>query len=68
MKIYEDITKTVGKTPVVKINKLTKGLYAEIYAKLEFFNPLSSIKDRVAVAIIEDAEAKGLIDKDSVII
>jgi cysteine synthase A len=68
MKAYEDVTKLVGNTPLVKINKLTEGLYAEIYAKLEFFNPLNSIKDRVAVAIIEDAENKGLIDRDTVII
>lgn len=68
MKIYEDVTKLVGNTPLVRINKLTRGLQAEVYAKLEFFNPLSSIKDRVAVAIIEDAEKKGLIEKDTVII
>lgn len=68
MKVYEDVTKLVGNTPLVKINKLTEGLYTEIYAKLEFFNPLNSIKDRVAVALIEDAENRGLIDRDTVII
>merc|ERR1719145_347724 len=58
--IYDDITKTVGCTPVVKINKLApEGV--ELYAKLEYFNPLSSVKDRLANAIIEDGEAKGLL-------
>ena len=67
-KIYEDITKTVGNTPLVKINKLAKGAGATILAKLESFNPLSSVKDRIGVALIEDAEKKGLLKKDSVII
>ena len=67
-KIYEDITKTVGNTPLVKINKLAKGAGAAILAKLESFNPLSSVKDRLGVALIEDAENKGLLKKDSVII
>jgi cysteine synthase A len=67
-RIYEDITKTVGNTPLVRINKLSKGLDAKILAKLEFFNPLSSVKDRIGVAMIEDAEDKGLLKKDSVII
>lgn len=68
MNIRSDITKTVGNTPLVRINKLTKGLGAVILAKLEFFNPLSSVKDRIGVAMIEDAEKKGLLKKDSVII
>jgi len=67
-KIFSDITKTVGNTPLVKINKLTEGLSATVLAKLEFFNPLSSVKDRIGVAMIEDAEKKGLLKKDSVII
>lgn len=67
-KIYEDITKTIGRTPLVKINKLAEGLDAVILAKLEFFNPLSSVKDRIGVAMMEDAEKKGLLKKDSVII
>jgi cysteine synthase A len=58
--IFDDITKTVGCTPVVKINKLApEGI--EMYAKLEYFNPLSSVKDRLANAIIEDAEEQGLL-------
>ncbi len=66
--VFSDITKTVGRTPLVRINKLTKGLDATILAKLEFFNPLSSVKDRIGVAMVEDAENKGLLKKDSVII
>lgn len=61
--IYSDITKTVGNTPLVRINKLIKGLKVMVLAKLEFFNPLSSVKDRIGVAMIEDAEKKGLLKK-----
>lgn len=68
MKIYDSITDLIGNTPLVKINKLLPGSHATILAKLEFFNPLSSIKDRIAGAMIDDAEKKGLINKDSVLI
>jgi len=68
MRIAEDITKIVGNTPLVRINKISKGLDVEILAKLEFLNPCGSIKDRIAVSMIEDAERKGIINKDSVII
>ncbi len=67
-RIFSDITKTIGNTPLVKINKLTIGLNATVLAKLEFFNPMSSVKDRIGVAMIEDAEKKGLLNKDSVIV
>ena len=67
-RIFSDITKTIGNTPLVKINRLAHGLKATVLAKLEFFNPLSSVKDRVGVAMIEDAERKGLLNKDSVLI
>jgi len=68
MPIFSDITKTIGRTPLVKINKLTQGLDAIILAKLEFFNPLSSVKDRIGVSMIEAAEKQGLLKKNSVII
>ncbi|MDD5672538.1 MAG: cysteine synthase A [Chitinivibrionales bacterium] len=68
MKIASDITKLIGKTPMVKINKLNQGGKAIIAAKLEFFNPLSSVKDRIGLAMIEEAEANGRINKNSVII
>jgi cysteine synthase A len=67
-KIYSDITKTVGNTPLVRINTLTAGLKATVLAKLEFFNPLSSVKDRIGVAMIEAAEKQGLLKKDTVVI
>jgi len=67
-KIYDDITKTVGRTPLVRLNRITKDLPATFLVKLESFNPLSSVKDRIGVAMIEAAEAKGLLNQDSVII
>jgi cysteine synthase A len=57
--IYSDITKAVGGTPLVKLNRLTEGLGATVLAKLEFYNPSSSVKDRIGVAIIDAAEADG---------
>ena len=67
-KIFSDITKTIGNTPLVRLNRIAKGSEATIFAKLESFNPLSSVKDRLGLALIEDAERKGLIKKDTVII
>ncbi|MEI7541804.1 MAG: cysteine synthase A [bacterium] len=63
MKIFNDITQTVGNTPLVKINKLTVGIQSgtQVLVKIESFNPLSSVKDRIGVAMIEDAEIKGRI-------
>jgi cysteine synthase A len=66
--VYADITKTIGKTPLVRLNRMGKGLNVEILAKLESFNPLSSVKDRIGAAMIEAAEEAGLLNKDSVII
>ena len=66
--IFADITKTVGKTPLVRLNKIPTGLNVEILVKIESFNPLSSVKDRIGVAMIEAAEKAGLIKPDSVII
>jgi len=67
-KIYSDITKTVGNTPLVKLNRITEGAKAMVVVKLESFNPLSSVKDRIGVALIEDAERRGVLKKDTVII
>jgi len=67
-RIFEDITKTVGNTPLVRLHRINQGLNADILAKIESFNPLSSVKDRIGVAMIEDAEANGLLNTDSVII
>jgi len=67
-KIYSDITETIGNTPLVKLNRITDGLGATILAKLESFNPLSSVKDRIGVAMIEDAEKRGVLKKNTTII
>jgi cysteine synthase A len=66
--VYDDITKTVGNTPLVRINRLTEGSGAVVLAKLESFNPLSCVKERIGVAMIEDAEQKGLIKQGTVIV
>ena len=68
MKVYEHVTELVGGTPLVKLNRITDGAPATVLAKLEFFNPASSVKDRIAVAMLEDAEARGLLTPDSVIV
>jgi cysteine synthase A len=67
-KIYSDITKTVGGTPLVRLNRITEGCYATVVGKVEAFNPLGSVKDRIALSMIETAEKQGLINKDTVII
>ena len=67
-KTFTDITKTIGNTPLVRLNRIAEGSEATIYAKLESFNPLSSVKDRLGLALIEDAEHKGLLKKGTVII
>ncbi len=66
--IFDNITKTIGNTPLVRLNKITTGIDAIVLAKLEFFNPLSSVKDRIGLAMIEDAEEQDLLNKNSVII
>jgi cysteine synthase len=67
-RIYEDITKTIGNTPLVRINRMAKDSGAEVLAKLESFNPLSSVKDRIGLSMIEAAEKDGLLKKGTVII
>jgi len=67
-RIYNNIVETVGRTPLVKLNKVTVGVDATILLKCEFFNPLSSVKDRIGAAMIEDAEKRGVLKKDTVII
>lgn len=67
-RIHEDLTKTVGNTPLVKLNRVTKGLDATVVAKLESFNPLSSVKDRIGVSMIEAAENAGHIKDDTIIL
>lgn len=67
-KLYTSITDTVGSTPLVKINKTTAGVLADIYLKCEFFNPLASVKDRIGRAMIEAAERDGKLNANSVVI
>lgn len=67
-RIYEDLTKTIGNTPLVKLNRVTKGIEATVVVKLESFNPLSSVKDRIGVSMIDAAERAGKIKPDTVIL
>ena len=67
-RIYNTIVETVGRTPLVKLNKVTAGVPATILLKCEFFNPLGSVKDRIGMAMIDDAEKRGIIDGETTII
>src|ERR1700733_1966708 len=69
-RIYNDITETIGNTPLVRLNRTAKkhGALADILLKLEFFNPLSSVKDRIGVAMIDDALRSGRIQQDTILI
>ena len=68
MSLNLDVTRTIGRTPLVKLNKVTAGVDAEIYMKCEFFNPLSSVKDRIGVSMIEAAEGDGKLSADSIVV
>ena len=67
-RIYDDISGTIGGTPLVKLKRISEGSVADVYGKMESFNPLGSVKDRVAVSMIDDAEQRGLIGPGSTII
>ena len=67
-RIYNNIIETVGRTPLVRLNKVTAGVDATILLKCEFFNPLGSVKDRIGMSMIEEAEKRGILSKDTVII
>ncbi len=68
MRIAENITSLIGNTPLVRLDKAARGMPASVVAKLEFFNPVHSVKDRIAKSMIEDAEKRGLLTGDTVII
>jgi cysteine synthase A len=67
-RIYNDITETIGRTPLVRLNRVTAGLPATVLLKCEFFNPLGSVKDRIGLSMIADAERRGLLTKKTVLI
>src|SRR4051794_41443116 len=67
-RIYDDITQTIGNTPLIRLRRVTEGCGAQVVAKLENFNPLWSVKDRIGVAMIDAAQADGKISKDSLVV
>lgn len=68
MKFHSIISSTIGATPLVRLNRINEDIDANIFAKLEFFNPLGSVKDRIAASMIEAAEVEGLIDPQTLIV
>lgn len=67
-KIANDITELIGNTPLVRLNKISKEVEAKIVGKLEFFNPCGSVKDRIGASMITEAEKKGFLKKDSIVV
>ena len=68
MKYYSIISSTIGSTPLVQLNRMAEGIDARIFAKLEFFNPLGSVKDRIAASMIEAAEVQGLLNANTLVV
>ena len=68
MTIADDITQLIGNTPLVRLNRVTDGVGADVVAKLESFNPAASVKDRLGVALIDAAEEAGLLGPDTIIL
>lgn len=68
MKYYSNIGSTIGRTPMVRLNRISEGIDAELYAKCEYFNPLGSVKDRIAASMIDDAEKEGRIGPGTLIV
>ncbi|KIX15163.1 cysteine synthase A [Dethiosulfatarculus sandiegensis] len=67
-RVYDDLGWAIGQTPLVRVNRLAKGLYARIWAKIEYNNPLGSVKDRIGASMIADALARGVLDKDTMVV
>src|SRR3954449_9555348 len=67
-RIYDDVTQLIGRTPLVRLNRLTEGLEATVAVKLEFYNPANSVKDRIGVAIIDAAEKSGALKPGGTIV
>lgn len=68
MKVYSNITEVVGNTPLVRLNRVTDGAAANVYAKLEFYNPTSSVKDRIGIAMVDSAEKMGQLKAGGIIV
>jgi len=66
--IYGSITETIGRTPLVRLRRISEGCRAQVLVKLESFNPMSSVKDRIAVSMIEDAESSGGIGPETILV